>query len=663
MGPKGGRASSLFLKQRKGPENQSSQSELPQNQVNIAQGTVVASSVSNGSGGGALGAAGDRRSNLFHFVMIKPSHYDDDGYPIQWVRSAIPSNTLACLNALAEDVRRRDVLGSDVEIRLHTYDETNRRVRPDRIIKLIRQQGGRALIGLVGVQSNQFPRSVDLARPFLDAGLPVCIGGFHVSGCIAMLPELPADIKAAQDMGISFFAGECEEGRLDDVLKDAWNGALRPLYNYMDKLPALTGEPPPFLPRKHVQRTSGSLSSIDLGRGCPYQCSFCTIINVQGRKSRFRTPDDLERIVRENYAQGIKRFFITDDNFARNRDWEILFDRLIHLRDTEFPKLGFTIQVDTLCHKIPNFIEKAAQAGVRRVFIGLENINPDNLIAAKKRQNKITEYREMLQKWRDHGAITYAGYILGFPADTKESIIRDIEIIKRELPLDILEFFFLTPLPGSEDHKVLSQKGIWMDPDMNKYDLNHRVSRHSKMSDEEWEDAYRAAWSAFYTPDHVRTILRRSAACKIGRPGTTLSTILWFYLMILFEGVHPLEGGAFRLKFRRDRRSGMKIESPLLFYPRYAWETLKKVRGYLRIYRQLNVILKETLAAPDRWTYSDIAIAPPKEDEFELSLYHATAGGEAALARKRRDDAIRTGHPAESLYASASDISQPVPAK
>ena len=598
---------------------------------------------------------GDAQAKLLHFVMIKPSHYDEDGYPIQWVRSAIPSNTLACLNALAEDARRREVLGPNVEIRLHTYDETNRRVRPDRIIRMIRKLGGSALIGLVGVQSNQFPRSVDLARPFLAAGLPVCIGGFHVSGCIAMLPELPADIAAAQAMGISFFAGECEEGRLDEVLQDAWNGKLKPLYNYMDKLPTLTGEPPPFLPRKHVRRTSGSLSSIDLGRGCPYQCSFCTIINVQGRKSRFRTPDDLEKIVRENHAQGIKRFFITDDNFARNRDWELLFDRLIHLRKTEFPGLGFTIQVDTLCHKIPNFIEKASQAGVRRVFIGLENINPDNLIAAKKRQNKITEYREMLQKWRDHGAITYAGYILGFPADTKESIARDIEIIKRELPLDILEFFFLTPLPGSEDHKVLLQKGIWMDPDMNKYDLNHRVSHHSTMSDADWEDAYRAAWSAFYTPEHVRTILRRSAACKLGRPGTTLSTILWFYLMILFEGVHPLEGGAFRLKFRRDRRFGAKIESPLIFYPRYGWETLKKVWGYLRVYRELRAVLNETLAAPDRWAYTDIAIAPPQQDEFErLSLYHETAGGEAALARKRRDDAIRSsGHADQPAIVAA----------
>jgi hypothetical protein len=590
--------------------------------------------------------------------MIKPSHYDDDGYPIQWVRSAIPSNTLACLNGLAVDASHRQVLGEGVELRLHTYDETNRRVKPGHIISMIRKQGGKVLIGLVGVQSNQFPRAVDLARPFLAAGMPVCIGGFHVSGCIAMLPELPQDIREAQALGISFFAGEAEEGRFEEVLQDAWRGKLKPLYNHMDHLPSLEGEPPPFLPRKHIRRTSGSLSSVDLGRGCPYQCSFCTIINVQGRKSRFRSPDDLERIVRENHAQGIKRFFITDDNFARNRDWEVLFDRLIELRRSEFPGLGFTIQVDTLCHKIPNFIEKAAQAGVRRVFIGLENINPDNLIAAKKRQNKITEYREMLQKWRDHGAITYAGYILGFPGDTKESIVRDIEIIKRELPLDILEFFFLTPLPGSEDHKVLWTKGVWMDPDMNKYDLNHRVARHSRMSDAEWEDSYRAAWSAFYTPEHVRTILRRSAACKLGRPGTTLTTILWFYLMIKFEGVHPLEGGAFRLKFRRDRRHGMARESPFVFYPRYGFESVTKLWGYWRVYRQLKAMLDEALAAPDRWTYSDLAIAPPQLDEFEaLDLYHATAGGEAALARKRRDDAIRGGgHAHDPVQVTAPDI-------
>ncbi len=583
-----------------------------------------------------------RRGPLLHFVMIKPTHYDDNGYPIQWLRSAIPSNTLACLNGLAEDAERRQVLGPDVGISLRTYDETNRRVHPARIIRALRKEGGKALIGLVGVQTNQFPRAVDLARPFLAAGFPVCIGGFHVSGSLAMLPEMPPEMRAAQALGISLFAGEAEAGRLDEVLRDAFAGRLKPLYNFMDDLPSLEGEPPPILPGRHVRRTSGSLSSADLGRGCPYQCSFCTIINVQGRKSRFRSPDDLERIVRENYAQGIKRFFITDDNFARNRMWEPLFERMIALREGEGMNLGFTIQVDTLCHRIPHFIEKAARAGVRRVFIGLENINPDNLLGAKKHQNKITEYREMLQLWRLHGAITCAGYILGFPANSKASILRDIEIIQRELPLDILEFFVLTPLPGSEDHQKLWERGVWMDPDLNKYDVHHRVSHHPTMSDAEWDEAYEAAWRAYYTPEHLRTVLRRTAALRQGRPKTTFTTLLWFTLMSRFEGVHPLEGGALRLKFRRDRRWGLKRESPLIFYPRYLGETAIKAWRYWGVYRQGKEILREVMEAPDRWTYSDLAIAPMNGADSEgLDLYHATSGGEAALARKRRDDAGR----------------------
>jgi len=159
--------------------------------------------------------------------------------------------------------------------------------------------------------------------------------------------------------------------------------------------------------------------------------------------------------------------------------------------------------------------------------------------------------------------------------------------------------------------KVLWQKGVWMDADMNKYDLNHRVSHHPKMSDVEWEDAYRAAWKAYYTPEHVRTILRRSAACRRGRPGTTLTTILWFYLMMEFEGVHPLEGGALRQKFRRDRRHGLPRENPVLFYPRYLGETVVKMWRYWSVYKRFKSTLEDALAAADRWTYTDLAIAPP----------------------------------------------------
>jgi hypothetical protein len=182
-----------------------------------------------------------RDAAVFHLVLIKPTHYDQEGYPIQWVKAAIPSNTLTCLNGLAEDASRRRVLGPDVAIRVHTYDETNRRVRPDRIVRIIYRVGGRALVGLVGVQSNQFPRAVNLTRPFRRAGLPVCIGGFHVSGSIAMLPEMPEEMREAAALSISFFAGEAEHGRLDRVIRDAWDGALQPLYNFMNDLPSLEG--------------------------------------------------------------------------------------------------------------------------------------------------------------------------------------------------------------------------------------------------------------------------------------------------------------------------------------------------------------------------------------------------------------------------------------
>ena len=283
------------------------------------------------------------------------------------------------------------------------------------------------------------------------------MGGFHVSGCLSMLDGRAVELDACRELGVSMFAGEAE-GRLDTILRDAAAGQTPAALQFHERLPGIEGTPVPFLPKRYVERTLGLCTSFDAGRGCPYQCSFCTIINVQGRKSRFRSCDDIEHLVRLNWAQGVNKFFITDDNFARNKDWEAIFDRLIDLRENHGIPLGLMIQVDTLCHKIPNFIEKAKRAGVTRVFIGLENVNPDNLAGAKKRQNKVSEYRRMLLAWKAHGIMTLAGYILGFPADTPETIRRDIAIIKRELPLDIIEFFCLTPLPGSEDHQTLWKK-------------------------------------------------------------------------------------------------------------------------------------------------------------------------------------------------------------
>lgn len=564
---------------------------------------------------------GQRR---FVVELIKPSHYDDDGYVIQWAKSWIPSNSLACLYALAQDIAARRLLGADVDIEINAYDECHTVIPVKKIARRIAAADA-GLVCMVGVQSNQFPRAVELARQFRAAGVQVAIGGFHVSGCLAMLPELPPDIAAARDMGIGLFAGEAE-GRLHEVFADALAGQLKPTYNYMNDLPGLQQAVTPILPIEIVRRYSETLGAFDAGRGCPFQCSFCTIINVQGRKSRWRDADDVEALVRANLAQGIYRFFITDDNFARNRNWEAIFDRLIEMRESEGLTLNFIIQVDTLCHRIPNFVEKAARAGCARVFVGLENINPDNLLAAKKKQNRVHEYRQMFLEWRRHRVITYAGYILGFPNDTPERVARDIRTVQEELPIDLLEFFILTPLPGSADHKQLDATGVWMDPDMNKYDLEHVTTGHATMSSAEWQALYRRAFDLYYSPEHIERLLRRAKASGI-KPVRLVNHVLQFYFTFRQEKVHPLQGGFFRRKLRRQRRPGLPIESPLAFYPRRAWEVaathVNLVRYYLFLHRLRKKVERDT--AP----YIDRALIMPElgeEDAF------ATAPAKKAAA-------------------------------
>jgi hypothetical protein len=572
----------------------------------------------------------------FLLLLIKPSHYDDDGYVIRWWRTMIPSNSLAAIYGIAADCAERRALGPDVDIDIEVIDETNTRVDVPALIARLRRYDGFGMVALVGVQSNQYPRALDIARPFRAAGVQVAIGGFHVSGCLSMLDGRAVELDACRDMGVSMFAGELE-GRLDMVLRDAAAGRLAPLYDFMKDLPEMQGAPVPFLPKQNVARTVGISTSFDAGRGCPYQCSFCTIINVQGRKSRYRSADDVEHLVRLNWAQGIDRFFITDDNFARNKEWESIFDRLIKLREQDGIPLGMLIQVDALCHKIPNFIEKAKRAGVTRVFIGLENINPENLAGAKKRQNKITEYRKMLLAWKLQGIMTLAGYILGFPGDTPETIRRDIAIIQKELPLDILEFFNLTPLPGSEDHQVLWRNGTAMEPDLNTYDTEHICTAHSKMSKKEWEAIYQEAWSLYYTPEHMVTLLRRAAATGVWMT-SVVKLLITFSTSVRVENVHPLQSGILRLMHRSERRSGLPRESALVFYPRYVWQTLVKIVKTARTVLWVMSAKRRILRDPDYRNYTDRALTPvgDDDDEMKLDLLTKTTGAKAAIDHQNK---------------------------
>ena len=117
------------------------------------------------------------RPGKFLIELIKPSHYDDDGYVIQWWRGFMPSNSLSTLYGLALSAQQQRILGVDVEIGIEAFDETTTVIPVRRIVRQFRRNGNHGLVCFVGVQTNQFARAVDLARYFLAEGIKVVIGG------------------------------------------------------------------------------------------------------------------------------------------------------------------------------------------------------------------------------------------------------------------------------------------------------------------------------------------------------------------------------------------------------------------------------------------------------------------------------------------------------
>jgi hypothetical protein len=196
-----------------------------------------------------------KQSKRFCLVLIKPSHYDEDGYVIQWFRSAIPANSLACLYGLALECREQKVLGEETKLEIHAFDETNTNIKIKNIVSLI-ENADDGIVMLVGVQSNQFPRALDIAKPLREKGIKVAIGGFHVSGTMAMLKERDPRVQKALDLGVTIFAGEAE-GRFAQVLTDAFENKLPEIYNFMNDLPNIENVATPLLPAERVHLTAG----------------------------------------------------------------------------------------------------------------------------------------------------------------------------------------------------------------------------------------------------------------------------------------------------------------------------------------------------------------------------------------------------------------------
>jgi radical SAM superfamily enzyme YgiQ (UPF0313 family) len=527
-----------------------------------------------------------------HIYLIKPSQYDDDGFVVRHWRGVLPSNTLACLAGLTEDVIRKKSLGEDLRIELHLLDEAVDRVPMKRICRSQRGAHTMTIVSLVGVQTNQFPRASDLAMEFRRAGLTVMIGGFHVSGYMAMIPGIPPEIQSLMDAGVTIVKGEVEE-TWGQLLRDAVTGHLKPLYDFIDDKPDLYEKPLPVIRKEYLKKfVASNFGTLDAGRGCPFECSFCTIINVQGRKMRFRSPERIAEAVRHNFHEhGISFYFITDDNFARNKSWEAIFDVLIRLREEEHIPLKFMMQVDVLSWKITNFVAKARRAGCTNVFIGMESVNTDNLMAAGKRQNHVGEYRQLIEAYRNVAIGTHVGYIVGFPNDTADSLRRDVERLMRDVQPDHASFFILTPLPGSQDHQEMYQRGEWMHPDFNLYDSAHEVTRHPHLPAGALKEIYREVWRAFYSLENMKAVLRRAPASLYWNH---LLRFMWYKNSVMTEDRHPMFAGFFRLKGRSSRRPGYPDMSRWEYLRMRAKEVREYFAGVLRILLEMEELWLQT---------------------------------------------------------------------
>jgi hypothetical protein len=221
-------------------------------------------------------------------TLIRPTNYTDDGYPIKTRIGVIRSNTLTQIGTLVRDLKNVPFF-KGITIKIRKIDEAIEWIPVKDIVRNSKVAGVRSIIMFVGVQTNQYPRALDVASRFLPHGIPVLIGGFHVSGMLAMI-GLTSDLRKAMLKGITLVAGEVEEGRLSNVVEDVLKGRAQPLYNFLNPTPNLMNVPIPYITKDEFENFASRFTTIDTGRGCVFNCDFCTIINVQGRKMRYRDP-------------------------------------------------------------------------------------------------------------------------------------------------------------------------------------------------------------------------------------------------------------------------------------------------------------------------------------------------------------------------------------
>src|SRR5688500_10237009 len=364
-------------------------------------------------------------------VIVKPSKYGLNGHVERYRWGFMPNSTVPHLRSMTPD----NLKGVKVEV--HTVDEYVH-TDLDYLVLLTKEAGCRTLVALVGVQSHQLHRALDLAAYAHHNGCMTVIGGPHPMTC---------DTSMLQERGVSFALAEAELV-WPTILEDAVAGELQPIYGRDQRWQRELDAPVIIPPHKDdLRRYIIPMLGLYPSRGCPFLCNYCSVIKIAGQRVRSQSIETTIRSLRAAKAAEIKMIMFTSDNFNKYAAAEDLLKEMIE----EKLNLSFFVQCDTQIAKQERLIELLSRAGCFEIFVGVESFDRSTLLAAKKAQNRPERYQNIVELCRRYRVSSHFSNMIGFPQDTTSRIKSHIETLC-ELGPSHTSFYVLCPIPGTEQY-------------------------------------------------------------------------------------------------------------------------------------------------------------------------------------------------------------------
>ena len=450
-------------------------------------------------------------------VLIKPSKYAIDGSVERFRKGFLPNATLFHVASLTP------ARIGDVAVTVHLVDEYVWQDL-DYLRWLHHDPDAITLVALVGVQSHQFHRALDLAAYARHHGVRHCvIGGPHPMTC---------DTSLLHGRGVSFALAEAEL-IWQQILDDALGGELRPLYGrdqrWAQQLPATVIDPPSAA---DLARYTAPMLGLYPVRGCPYRCNFCSVIKISGRQ--VRSPDIASTLesLRRAKRGGVEMIMFVSDNFNKFPAVRVLLQAMIDER----LGLPFFCQCDTQIARDPELVALLGRAGCLEMFVGVESFNRKTLKAAGKHHNHPEQYVEIIRLCRQAGIRPHFSNIIGFPNDNEAEIRHHLDVLKQLRPT-VASFFILTPIPGTEQYDDFRKAGWITERNLDRFDATCPTWSHPVLSPRRLEDLLYHCYVSYY-----------GFLLKTRRLSNEEQRQAVYYRLQAAQRMHPMAGGVDRVR-------------------------------------------------------------------------------------------------------------------